>query len=234
MEKGDLLEAKSQLLTTTTGELLQPVRLHYDLINKKEMLRILNRLGCIDFDPSRQRWPWIYGRESKSLKFKYSYQDLPKEARRVVLGSFFITSNTKMHLDVRSIERVIAAFEFFGPRIPRNVAKLKYLSILNRLLSDPKELPEDFDILFDREEARNFDPEAAQAEAIKDVLMGVKLSTPKVECIPMHDYDYEDGLNHLRLVLFSRQTIAFKYFQGDIDYSMKDFVHELTRGKPIT
>jgi hypothetical protein len=63
MEKSDLPKPERQLLTTTTGELLQPIRLHYDLFNKKEMLRIFNRLGCIDFDPPRRRWAWVYARD---------------------------------------------------------------------------------------------------------------------------------------------------------------------------
>ncbi len=231
MKKHNLPETDRQVLTTTTGELLQPIRLHYDLFNKKEMLRIFNKLGCIDFDATRRRWAWVYARESSSLKFKHSYNDLPREARRVVLGSFFITSETKMHLDLRSVERALAAVEFFDQRVPRTVAKLNYLSILNRLLSDPKELHENFDLFFDRAEEQNFDPDAAQAEAIKDILSGIKRPTPEVECLPTNYYD--EGLNQMKLMLFSRQTIAFKHFQGYTDYSIDDYVRDLLETRTI-
>ncbi|MCI0525363.1 MAG: hypothetical protein L0Y75_08890 [Acidobacteria bacterium] len=219
-----------QVLTTTTGELMQLVRLHYDLFNQKEMLRIFKKLGCIDFDPARRRWAWVYAREASSLKFKRSYNDLPKEARRIVLGSFFITSETKMHLDLRSVERALAAVEFFDQRVPRVVAKLRYLCIVNRLFSDPKELPEDFDFFFDREEARHFDPAAAQAAMIEDVLKGVKRQTPEMECVPTNYY--EDGISQMKLVLFARQTVASKHFLGETEYSFEDYVRELVKAKP--
>lgn len=225
-----LPEQGKQLLTTTTGELLQPVRLHYDLLNKKEMIRIFNKLGCIDFDTSKRRWTWVYARESSSLKFKWSYNDLPKEARRVVLGSFFITSDTEMHLDLRSVERALAAVGFFDQRIPHSVAKLSHLSILNRLLSDPKELPEDFDLYFDREEARNFDRDAFQEEAIKNVQAGIERPLPEVETFPVNYY--EEGLNQMKLALFARQTVAFKRFEGDAGYSFEDYVRGLMKSRP--
>src|SRR5262249_26059250 len=76
MEKSYLPATGRQVLTTTTGELLQPVRLHYDLFDKNEMMRIFNKLGCIDFDLARRRWAWVYARESSSLKFKRSYNEL--------------------------------------------------------------------------------------------------------------------------------------------------------------
>jgi hypothetical protein len=223
----DLPEANQQVLTTTTGELMQPVRLHYNLFNKKELLRIFNKLGCIDFDPSRSRWAWVYAREASSLKFKRSHNNLPKEAQQVVLGSFFITSETRMHLDVRSVERTLAAVEFFDKRISRAVAKLSYLCILNRLFSDPKEFSENFDVVFDTEEARNFDPAEAQKAMIEDALKGIKRQMQEVDCLPTNYY--EEGLSQMEFMLFARQTVAFKHFVGDTDYSLEDYVRDLMR-----
>jgi hypothetical protein len=76
---------------------------------------------------------------------------------------------------------------------------------VNRLFSEPKELPEDFDLFFDREDVRNFDPDTAQAEAIKNIQMGIKRPAPEVECIPTNYY--EDGLNQMKRALFARQTV---------------------------
>lgn len=225
----DLPEADQQVLTTTTGELMQPIRLHYNIFKKKELLRVFNKLGCVEFDPPKNRWVWVYAREATSLKFKRSYNDLPKEARNVVLGSFFITSETRMHLDVRSVERALAAVEFFDKRITRAAAKLRHLCILNSLFSDPKEFPENFDVFFDTQEARNFDPATTQMAMITDALKGVKRQTPEVECLPATFY--EGGVSQMKLMLFARQTIAFKHFVGDTDYSFEDYVRDLTRTK---
>jgi hypothetical protein len=227
MKVTDLPETDQQVLTTTTGELMQPIRLHYNIFNKKELLRVFNKLGCVEFDPPKNRWIWVYAREATSLKFKRSYNDLPKEARNVVLGSFFITSETRMHLDVRSVERALAAVEFFDKRIPSAVAKLGYFCILNRLFSDPKEFPENFDVFFDTKEARNFDPAATQMAMIADALEGVKRQTPAVECLPATYYD--GGVSQMKLMLFARQTVAFKHFVGETDYSFEDYIKEVTK-----
>lgn len=65
-------KSERSLVTTTTGELLQPIRLHYELFNKKELLRIFNKLDCISLDAPRQRWVWMYAKETRTLKFKRS------------------------------------------------------------------------------------------------------------------------------------------------------------------
>jgi len=223
----DLPEADRQVLTTTTGELMQPIRLHYNIFNKKELLRVFNKLGCVELDPPRNRWVWVYAREATALKFKRSYDDLPKDARNVVLGAFFITSETRAHLDVRSVERALAAVEFFDKRITRATAKLRHLCILNRLFSDPEEFPENFDVFFDTEEARNFDSATAQLAMIADALKGVNRQTPEVEYLPA--VYYEGGVSQMKLMLFARQTVAFKHFVGEIDYSFEDYIREVTK-----
>jgi len=223
----DSSEAAQQVLTTTTGEMMQPIRLHYNIFNKKELLRVFNKLGCVEFDPTKNRWIWVYAREATSLKFKRSYNDLLKEARNVVFGSFFITSETRMHLDARSFERALAAVEFFDNRIPRAVAKLSYFCILNRLFSGPKEFPENFDVFFDTKEVRNFDPAATQMAMFADALKGVKRQTPEVECLPATYF--EAGVSQMKLMLFARQTVAFKHFVGETDYSFEDYIREVMK-----
>ena len=54
-----------------------------------------------------------------------------------------------------------------------------------------------------------------------------KRQTPKVECLPATYY--EEGISHMKLMLFARQTVAFKHFVGDTDYSFEDYVQDLTR-----
>jgi hypothetical protein len=45
--------AEKQLLTTLTGELYQPVRLHYGLCDKTQLTKIFKRLRCLDYDKSQ-------------------------------------------------------------------------------------------------------------------------------------------------------------------------------------
>jgi hypothetical protein len=62
--------AEKQLLTTLTGELYQPVRLHYGLCDKTQLTKIFKRLRCLDYDKSQDRWVWLYAFEAKKLKFQ--------------------------------------------------------------------------------------------------------------------------------------------------------------------
>jgi len=78
-------------------------------------------------------------------------------------------------------------------------------------------------------EARNFDSAAAQMTMIADALKGVKRQTLEVECLPASYY--EGGVSQMKLMLFARQTVAFKHFVGETDYSFEDYIREVTKTK---
>ncbi len=78
MDESNLPATNDHLLKTTTGELMQLIRLQSELFNKKEMLRIFKKLGCIEFDPPRRRWPWVYDRGETDYSFEDYVRDLMK------------------------------------------------------------------------------------------------------------------------------------------------------------
>ncbi len=59
--------AEQPLLATMTGEHFQPVRLHYRVRNRTGLLRAFEELRCLDYDPTRKRWVWLYAHEAKRL-----------------------------------------------------------------------------------------------------------------------------------------------------------------------
>ncbi|KPK75130.1 MAG: hypothetical protein AMJ79_12470 [Phycisphaerae bacterium SM23_30] len=79
-----------KLQVTLTGEPVQPIRLYYQLVDKKRFVGCLKKLRCTDFDPAKNRWVWLYEHEAKSLKFENSYSAIPKRMHPVVIGSFFL------------------------------------------------------------------------------------------------------------------------------------------------
>ena len=237
------------LASTTTGELIQPVRLHYELFDKKGLLKIFNKLGCVNPDPPRQRWVWLYAREAGTLKFKYSYDDIPKERRDIVLGSFYIRSSggyikseLELLLDVRSFERAAYAIEFFDKRIPRNVAKLAYHDVSNRLLSIQEASALDFDLLFDTEDLRGtnpfalneaferFDKNAPDAVAqrlalIADTDSKMNAIDPDVRRLPTSFY--EDGIEAFRAALKLQQTKSLIEWQEGRKLSFIEFYRRI-------
>lgn len=253
MTESNLPQTDKKLVTTTTGEIFQPIRLHYELMDRKELLRIFNKLGCIDFDPKRQRWVWMYVREARSLKFERSYDDLPKEMREIVLGSFYIQksadyirSESELLLDLRSFERAVAAIEFFDKHIPRIVAKLAYFDVVNRLFSFEEDVLGDFDLLFKSEEVRKINPfatleeiesldkNAPDFEARRWAFLAEterKMNEPRPEVDRLPVGYYEDGIEAFSAALKIRQTHSLMEWAEGKKLSFHDYFARLRGNK---
>ena len=60
---------EKRLLTTTTGEMLQPVRLYYEVVDLSQVLTSLSQLRYVENDPPNDRFVWLYRDEARQLKF---------------------------------------------------------------------------------------------------------------------------------------------------------------------
>jgi hypothetical protein len=237
--------ADKTILGTITGELFQPVRLHYQVLDGKGLLKAFEKLRCVEHDPPRQRWVWKYADEAKSLEFKHSYAQLPKELHPIVLGSFFHRAEDQLLLDLRSCERAKLAIPFFDKHIPRSVARVTEAEIANKLYStDNRQLsPAD---LFDRQVTKSRDPEdelkrIAEAVAnvrglrarfnvaLKAMMSAAEETLPEIERIPVHYY--EDGMQGFELALRLRQIIAMQHFSGNTAFTLSDAVALITKSK---
>src|SRR5437588_127271 len=126
--------ADKTVLATMTGENFQPVRLHYRVFDHAGLLRALKRLRCVDEDPPRQRWVWLYDHEARGLQFRRcSYAQIPKHLHPIVIGSLFVRRNDELLLDLRSCERALLAIPFFDKYLPRKVAKVTEAEVVNKL-----------------------------------------------------------------------------------------------------
>src|SRR5262245_52965318 len=142
-----------------TGEPFQPVRLHYAVFDRKALLRAFKKLRCVDRDPTRLRWVWLYDFEARNLPFQKSYAQIPRQQRPIIIGSFLPRSEDVMVLDLRSCERAWLAIPFFDRHIPRSAAKVTEAEVVNRLFS-AEDMHVTPDQLFDRQETPPCDPEA--------------------------------------------------------------------------
>jgi hypothetical protein len=237
--------ADKTILATITGEFFQPVRLHYRVLDSEGLLQAFEKLRCVEHDPPRQRWVWKYADEAKSLKFKNSYGQIPKELYPIVLGSFFHRADDLLLLDLRSCERAKLAIPFFDQHIPRSVARVTEAEIANRLYSmdNPQLTPAD---LFDHQASKSRDAEDELkriAEAVANVrglrarigiawkaMQSAAAETlPEIERVPVHYY--EDGMQGFELVLRLRQIIAMQHFSGNTAYTLSDAVNSITKSK---
>jgi hypothetical protein len=112
------------ILATTTGELFQPVRLHYLLFDQQGLEQAFKKLRCVEYDPQGRRWVWLFDHEAIRIKLPKAYSTISKDLHPIVIGSFFSRQENQLLLDLRSWERAVAAVPLFDKYIPRHVAKV--------------------------------------------------------------------------------------------------------------
>src|SRR5437763_8838113 len=125
--------SQKTVLASITGELFQPVRLHYQVLDQACLKRALDNLRCLEHDTPRKRRVWLYDHEARSLRFPKSFSEIPESLRPIVIGSFYQRQEAQLILDLRSCERAVAAIPFFDKYLPRKVAKVTQAEVVNQL-----------------------------------------------------------------------------------------------------
>lgn len=236
-----------KLMVNYTGEVVQPARLYYRILNKKTILGAFKKLRCISYVPWLEMWQWLYEQEAKKIRFERSYHKIPKAQRPIALGQFRIRGNDLI-LDVRSFDRVLTAIEFFDKRINRRAAQIYKIRIVNRLFDGTKPenleitetpydhffderddiaLPEDEKIEADLAAINEkYEDEAEREEAITDYLTELEQQpTPEIEELPVHFYEKE-GLLGLKLSLTTRSLEAQSHWQGHTEINKFDLMQD--------
>jgi hypothetical protein len=123
-------ESADQVAMTTTGELVQLIRLHYEVRDIEQFRTARASVRCIDYDASQARWVWLYTEEAKTIPFNDR-----RAADNTVLGEFVRKGPEEVVLNLRSFERALHAIAFFDTHIPRAVARVTAMTVSNRLVS---------------------------------------------------------------------------------------------------
>jgi hypothetical protein len=221
-------KAERQLLATVTGELCQPVRIYYDVPDKNAVNKKFRALKCVQSDPARRRWVWLFDGEAKGLAFEKSYRDIPTKLRPIVIGSFHFRPPSEMHLDLRSIERAIHALPFFDRHLGRKTAAATDFSIVNRLLG-ADEQPIDFDRLFKDEVRMDLEEQLKQVKRNPMAALRFledQMNTPEPEVVRRPLNFYSDGIDSFRSALKIRQAIAIEHWNGN-PVSFGDFYNRM-------
>ncbi len=232
---------EKRLLSTTTGEMLQPVRLYYEVMDLSQVLACLSQLHCVENDPPNDRYVWLYRDEARQLKFSNPYSSIPKEMQPIVLGSFYFRHEGEMLLDVRSVERATTAVVFYNKHIGRSAARVTHAAVVNRLFSHPEASAFDAMKLFDSQAVVEHNPDDLIESAknwAKGKSVGEKLRTampfleqlgrqelPEIEKFPIHFY--EEGIASLKGVLATRQAVAFEHWNGNKDFAIADLINRI-------
>jgi hypothetical protein len=233
-------ESADQVAMTTTGELVQPIRLHYEVRDVEQFRAVLDSVRCIDYDASQRRWVWLYTEEAKTIPFHDR-----RAAANTVLGEFVRKGPEEVVLNLRSFERAIHAITFFDTHMPRTVARVTAAAVSNRLLSvaeaaslgsldqyfDTAEVvvkdPESFlQTLHDRASRT---PDAHERFALVEQSLAeyTHAPVPAMERLPLHYY--EDGLRSVEALLSLRKVLAMQRWQGNTEYTLHDVLRDVLR-----
>jgi tetratricopeptide (TPR) repeat protein len=233
-------ESADQVAMTTTGELVQPIRLHYEVRDVEQFRTALASVRCIDYDTSQARWVWLYTEEAKTLPFNDR-----RAADNTVLGEFVRKGPEEVVLNLRSFERAIHAIEFFDTHIPRPVARVTAMTVSNRLLSVAEAASlGSLDQYFDTAEVVVKDPASFlqtlhdRASRTPDVHERFALveqsmadyaqaSVPAMERLPLHYY--EDGIRAVEALLSLRKVLAMHRWHGNAEYTLHDVLRDVLR-----
>ena len=230
-----------KLLVTLTGEVFHPTRLYYDVSNKDALRRLLAKLDCMDYDKDGDRWVWLYTGKARRLKFSPRHTPVPKHLQPIVLGSFYLTSSTEAHLDVRSFERATKAVVFFDKHIPRNVASVTDIAVVNKCFDFSDKPPTDIGKFFESGNVKHHCPEDLLEELLSFKQIAdlserrsqvhsfvedkAREGLPEVERFPVNYY--EDGIGSLESSLRMRAGVALEHWKGNTDVTMLDVIKKL-------
>jgi hypothetical protein len=240
-------EYADQLAMTTTGEIMQPIRLHYEVLDGEQLRAAFAKLRCIEHDAPRRRWVWLYTDEAKTLSFKS-----PAAAENTVLGEFVFKSSHEVALNLRSIERATNALSFFDQRIPRTIGRVTAVTVSNRFLrlAESSTLT-DLDGYFDRTDVVVKDPESL-LQTLKDMASSIpdererlaavmrymddkaKQPVPAMERFPLDYADFDEGgIRAIEAFLSPHTVIAMEHWQGNTDYTRHDMIQGMLRDGAI-
>gem|GEM_PF-991962 len=233
-------ESADQVALTTTGEILQLIRLHYEVVDVEQLRALFASLRCLEYDASQTRWVWLYMEEARTLPFKDR-----RASKSVVLGEFVFKGQTDVVLNLRSFARATNALVFFDRHIPRTVARVTAMTVSNRLLSTAEaaslgSLDQYFDhaevvvtdpasLLHDVEELVARTPNLQERFALLDQYLTDRAQAPvsALERLPVHYY--EDGIRAVEALLSIRQVRAMHHWQGHTSYTYQDIVRDMLR-----
>jgi hypothetical protein len=231
-------ESANQVAMTTTGEIMQLIRLHYEVLDVERLHTLFASLRCLEYDASQTRWVWLYTEEARTLPFKDR-----RAGKNVVLGEFVFKGQTDVVLNLRSFERATNALVFFDRHIPRTVARVTAMTVSNRLLSTTEaaslgSLDQYFDhaevvvtdpasLLRDVEDLVARTPDLQERFARLDQYLTDRAHAPvsALERLPVHYY--EDGIRAVEALLSIRQVRAMHHWHGNTNYTYQDMIRDM-------
>jgi hypothetical protein len=200
----------------------------------------------MEYSPQLNDWTILYTKEATRIELQVLPEQVPTQARPLVIATIYIENNANMLIDIRSIERATQIIEFINSYIPNTVTEITHAAIYNELITVTHQQPEsardiDYDDIFNEKRMTIIDPNKAaqemeaisaqyddKQEALKVLIKNSeeksKKPLPKVEKFPVHYY--EEGISQFEWLCKMRQMIAMQHFLGHKNFFFHDLIYK--------
>jgi hypothetical protein len=136
-------------LTVETGEAYQPIRISYEILQPEKLADSLEKLQCIEKNPTPNSWSWYWRAECDGLHFEsvdgYRKTDKPLRLGTITLREGFL------YLNLPSFKRACLAVPFLHPHL-LDVLKINAADFINKVFALDERLPHGFSELFKDDE----------------------------------------------------------------------------------
>lgn len=235
-------------IVTSTSEPVQPVRLHYTVLNRSQVLSKLHSLHCMGENIANRRFQWHFSHETKKGPVVFEPKQKPNNV--IALGFVFLSEDGKsLMVRVLSAARAVFALQFFDHYFSRKHLRVENMDLYTRILeSSPadQEMVKNSDLLFPEEKihvkdtktlpmlmerwaAANLAPEETLKAVYSYIAGEDKLLLPEIENSPV-DF-YENGIDAVRIKLMLHEIVAFEHLNGNTDFRVTHAIEKVTGGK---
>ena len=226
-------QKERKLISTTTGELFMPARLYFKFLNRKSLIKALERRKCIDLIDD-YTFNINYWEEAKTVKLEVPYDEVPQNVFPVLLARGRFVSSSELHIDVRSFDRAIGIVKFLNKYIGPQFMYPTHIATYNRFMGSQGKDAEsildlDYDEIFSKEKLQQAEQDynafshtdnKEDAREKFDALLNKPI--PVVRRVSVKNTQV--GLNHLQFSLTFAQIFAKAYWDGKEDLGPMDML----------
>ncbi|MCD6056428.1 MAG: hypothetical protein K0R12_1390 [Gammaproteobacteria bacterium] len=230
-----LKEGERALMQTSTGEPFMPARLYFKFLNRKNLLKALNRLRCVDWNDDNC-FIISYWEEARYIPLSVPYDGVPEDIFPILLAKGRIV-NSDIYIDVRSFRRAVEMIKFLYKQVGPKFLYITHIAIYNRCISTSGDTIQDIvnmdlDDLFS---SANMQMEPLLDRANKDpkdsTEIGERLEKIINEPLPVIQKltvtGTKQGLSSLEMKLMLNLMLAMEYWNGNTSCTLMDIINKM-------
>ena len=236
----DLSEGQTVLMKTSTGEFLMPARLYFKFLNRKNLVKGLTRLRCLEWEDDNQ-FMVSYWEEARFVSLTTPYDEVPEEIFPILLAKGKIVGS-EVHVDVRSFKRAIEIIKLFYKHLGPKFFYITHIATYNRCVSSSGEaVPEilamgpdklfsndnlQVETLLDNDDFQRIAENPEDLSLLKSRLDEIiNQPLPVIQKMPVTGTKY--GLSTLEARLMIQMLLAQEYWNGNINCTIKEIWNKI-------